>query len=68
MQVLERWNFDIETDSATVVQPDKEHEKSEKVRHLSAPPPLLDLPCRSNLSRHAMRRDLAALPSRGRTS
>ena len=52
MQVLERWNFDIETDSSTVVQPDKEHEKSEKVRRVSAPAPL-HLACRKNLPRHA---------------
>jgi len=31
MQVLERWNFDIETDGSSVQKPDMEHEKSEKV-------------------------------------
>ena len=31
LQVLERWNFDIETDSSSVQKPDQEHEKSEKV-------------------------------------
>jgi hypothetical protein len=47
MQVLERWNFDIETDGSSVQKPDMEHEKSEKVRLakiscfacLSLPPP-----------------------------
>ena len=28
--VLERWNFDIETDGSSVEKPDQEHEKSEK--------------------------------------
>ena len=28
--VLERWNFDIETDGSSVEKPDQDHEKSEK--------------------------------------
>ena len=30
MQVLERWNFDIETDKESVHNPEKEFDKSEK--------------------------------------
>ena len=29
--VLERWNFDIETNGSSIEKPDAEHEKSEKV-------------------------------------
>ena len=29
--VLERWNFDIETNGSSVEKPDAEHDKSEKV-------------------------------------